>query len=224
MHDQPHKSAQPSDAAASQSSWSLRTKVVASILFAAHIFAVFAAPSAAPPPASYSWNWLAGRIDGREGLISPYLRAVYIKHGYRFFAPNPGPSHLVRFEIDLRGGGQIEGHFPNTEDQFPRLLYHRMFMISETAFNLASPVSEIPAAGTLNELERIEFDKQLAAANELAKSISRRLLREHDGRSIRLYLVTHEIPFPGDVVRGQQLNDPSLYVEQPWREYSEEQL
>lgn len=206
------------------SAWSPRRKAIASLLFLLHVFAVFAAPCAAPPPASYSWNWFAGRVDGRDGLLTPYLRAIYLNHGYRFFAPNPGPSHLVRFEIELRGGGQIEGRFPNTEDQFPRLLYHRMFMLSETAFNLAEPVSEIPPAGTLSELEQLEFSKQLAASEELAKSISRRLLDEHDGTRIRLFLVTHELPFPADVIAGQKLDDPALFREQPWREYLEEQL
>lgn len=154
----------------------------------------------------------------------PYLRAGYLNHGYRFFAPNPGPSHLVRYEIELRSGGTIEGHFPDPEDQFPRLLYHRMFMISETAFNLAEPVREIPPAGALNELEQLEFDKQLAASDALAKSIARQLLSQYDAHEVRLFLVTHEIPFPADVVAGQQLDDPSLYFERPWREYREEQL
>lgn len=204
--------------------WSPRRKAIVSCAVLLHLFAVFAAPCASPPPASYTWNWLAGRVDGKDGLLMPYLRATYLNHGYRFFAPNPGPSHLVRFEIELRGGGQIEGKFPSPDDQFPRLLYHRMFMLSETAFNLANPVREIPAAGTMNDLEEEEFKKQTAAAEELARSIARRLLKDHNGRRIRMFLVTHEIPFPADVIAGQKLDDPTLFTEQPWREFSEEQL
>jgi hypothetical protein len=204
--------------------WTPKRKAIASVLVLFHLFAVFASPCASPPPTSYAWNWIAGRVDGRDGLLMPYLRAGYLNHGYRFFAPNPGPSHLVRYEIQLKSGGEIKGHFPDTEEQFPRLLYHRMFMISETAFNLAEPVRQSAPPGTLSELEKLEFDKQLAASDALAKSIARRLLAEYDGQRVRLFLRTHEIPFPADILAGQKLNDPILFHEQPWREYNEEQL
>jgi hypothetical protein len=97
-----------------------------------------------------------------------------------------------------------------------------MFMLSETAFHLAVPVSQTPA-DTLDELERLEFDKQRAAADSLAKSIARRLLAMHDGQRVRLYFRTHELPFPGDVRAGMKLDDPSLFQERPWRELSREQ-
>ena len=214
----------PSPGAASPESWTPRRKAIVSAIVLFHLFAIFAAPCAAPPPASFAWNWIAGRADGKDGLLTPYLRAAYLNHGYRFFAPNPGPSHLVRYEIELKSGGSVEGHFPDTAEQFPRLLYHRMFMISETAFNLVDPVREAPPLGTLTEIEQLEFDKQRAAADELAASIARRLAEEYDARRIRLFLVTHELPFPNDVLAGQKLDDPSLFREQPWREFSEEQL
>ncbi len=213
----------PNEASQPDAWWSPRKKAVASILLALHVFAVFAAPCASPPPASDTWQRLSGRLDGEDGLLTPYLRAAYLNHGYRFFAPNPGPSHLVRFEIDLKSGGEIEGHFPDTEEQFPRLLYHRMFMLSETAYSLAEPVLAIPQAGSLTDEEQREYDKQLAAADALATSIARRLLADHEGRRVRLYLQTHELPFPADVAAGQKLDDPSLYREQFWREVSAEQ-
>ena len=195
-----------------------------SALFLTHVLAIFAAPCAAPPPASYSWNWIAGRVDGKDGLLTPYLRAAYLNHGYRFFAPNPGPSHILRYEVDLKSGGKIEGHFPDTEEHFPRLLYHRMFMVSETAFNLADPVSEPPPPGSLNAIEQLEFDKQMATADALGRSIARRLITEFDGSRVQLFLRTHLIPFPNDVLEGKKLDDPELFSEQLWREFSEEQL
>jgi hypothetical protein len=204
--------------------WNPRRKAIVSAIVLFHLFAVFAAPCASPPPTSYAWNWIAGRADGTDGVLTPYLRAAYLNHGYRFFAPNPGPSHLVRYEIELKSGGKIEGHFPDSDEQFPRSLYHRLFMISETAFNLVDPVREAPPLGTLSEAEQIEFDKQRAAADELASSIARRLVEDYDAKRIRLFLVTHELPFPNDVMAGQVLDDSTLFREQPWREFSEEQL
>lgn len=212
------------DARASTVQWSTRARVIASACLLFHLFAVFAAPCASPPPSSDAWSRLAGRTEGKDGLLVPYLRVAYLNHGYRFFAPNPGPSHLVRYEIDLKSGTSISGQFPDKDEFFPRLLYHRMFMISETAFNLASSVMELPQPGTLSASQQLEFDKQLAASDELAKSICRRLLQEYEGKRVRLYLRTHEIPFPNDVVDGQELDDSSLFREFPWRSYSKAQL
>lgn len=203
--------------------WTPVRKKIASALLLFHLFAVFAAPCASPPPASFAWNLVAGRADGKDGLLVPYLRAFYLNHGYRFFAPNPGPAHLVRYEIDLKTGGAVEGQFPDPEEYFPRLLYHRMFMISETAFNLA----DLPATGlpeSFTDVERLEYDKQLAASDELAKSIARRLLEENDGVRVRLFIRTHDIPRPDYVVAGQKLDDPSLFHEVAWRTYSGDQL
>lgn len=226
--DRPIQSTAVSEAIESQKSdtesWTKETRILVSAFLFFHLFAVFAAPCASPPPASYAWNWLAGRTEGKDGLLVPYLRAAYLNHGYRFFAPNPGPSHLVRYEIDLTSGTTIAGEFPDSEEFYPRLLYHRMFMISETAFSLGSSVAELPTPGSLTPTEQLEFDKQLAASDELAKSICRRLLRDHDGKRVRLYIRTHEIPFPNDVANGQRLDDPSLFREFAWRSYSKDQL
>ena len=34
--------------------------------------------------------------------FSPISKALSLANGYRFFAPEPGPSHLVRYELTLR--------------------------------------------------------------------------------------------------------------------------
>ncbi len=214
----------PSTALSPVAKWTPLRKVIVSVLLLFHLFAVFAAPCASPPPSSYAWSWLAGRVDGRDGLLMPYLRAGYLNHGYRFFAPNPGPSHLVRYEIDLKSGGQFEGEFPDPDQQWPRLLYHRMLMVSETLFNLDDPVSEPPPPGTLGDVELRDFNSQRASADALIHAIARRLLNDHDGQRVRLYLRTHEIPFPRDVLAGQELNDPRLYRERSLGEFSEDKL
>lgn len=217
--------------------WTKSRKWLVSGLVLFHLFAVFASPAASPPPSSYAWSWLAGRVDGKDGLITPYLRAGYLNHGYRFFAPNPGPSHLIRYEIDLPSGDVAKGRFPDPNQQWPRLLYHRMFMISETAFNLSSAVSapvlpnqpappllQLEPPPGLSEPERIEFAKQRATALELAKGIARRLMAKHGAEHVRLYVQTHEIPFPTDVLAGQKLDAPELFHERLLGEFTEEQL
>ena len=108
--------------------WSPWKRRVVSALILFHLIAIFSAPFAAPPPSSQ----LSRRI---YSVFQPYLRAVYMSHGYRFFAPNPGPSHLLRFEITLENGETETLTFPDLEEQWPRLLYHRHFMLSESLFN-----------------------------------------------------------------------------------------
>ena len=206
-----------------EETWSHRTKVVVSILVALHVFAVFAAPCASPPPASDTWQRISGRLGERDGILTPYLRAAYLNHGYRFFAPNPGPSHLVRYEIDVQSGATIQGEFPDPEEYYPRLLYHRMFMLSETAFNLADPVLTPPDTSLLSATEKLAYERQyaiqLAAADALANSIARRLLHDNDGIRVRLYLRTHALPEP-----RQRLDDERLYSERFWCEISEDFL
>ena len=45
--------------------------------------------------------------------LGPICRPPFLNNGYRFFAPEPGPGHLVRYEIVTRDGRQIEGSFPD---------------------------------------------------------------------------------------------------------------
>ena len=59
---------------------------------------------------------------------------------------------------------------------------------------------------------------------ELAKSIARRLITQHAGSRVRLYVQTHEIPFPADVLAGQKLESPELYRERLLGEFTVQQL
>ena len=62
-----------------------------------------------------------------------------LANGYRFFAPEPGPSHLIRYEVTLPDGTRKEGFFPDRAHHQPRLLYHRYFMLSEFVNTLDNP-------------------------------------------------------------------------------------
>ena len=66
-----------------------------------------------------------------------------MRHGYRFFAPDPGPSHLILYEVSLENGETASGRFPDQNVHRPRLLYHRFFMISEHfwALGISRPLS-----------------------------------------------------------------------------------
>jgi len=101
--------------------WSRRAKILASVLIAWHVAAVFVGPWSMP-----GWASQLGASCG--WLFHPYTQALALDNGYRFFAPEPGPSHLIRYDID---GGRVRGEFPSRAEHWPRLWYHRHFMLTE---------------------------------------------------------------------------------------------
>ena len=210
--------------------WSKGRKWLVSLLLIWHLGAMISAPCAYPPPSSQ----LARNI---AGFFSPYQHFAFLNHGYRFFAPNPGPSHIVRYEVDTADGETVKGQFPDPDAHWPRLLYHRHFMISETVYREGGPISEgapLPELGaelTAEEQEAFdiatsEYESRLALVTEFHKGIARELLDRYDGERVRLTLVEHLIASPVDVQEKRvQLDDPQLYVElAKLAEYSKDEL
>ena len=204
------KRSQPDDTdakAAEGLQWSAARRMTVSGLILFHVFAVFIAPFASPPPSSDISQACAR-------MLQPYLQAVAIDNGYRFFAPDPGPSHLVRYEIDLADGKRVTGRFPNVDHHWPRLLYHRHFMLAETLVNLAMPVAELPPDGFDNERQRQQFYEDKARADALRFSVAGYLFRRHkDAQRIRLFALEHQIPTPWELQDGLKLDDPELFAE-----------
>lgn len=163
-------------------------RAAVSLLVALHVAAVFVGPWAMPTTSQL------GETVGRG--MQPYLDVLALGNGYRFFAPEPGPSHLVRYEITQPDGTLLEGEFPNRNEHWPRLLYHRHFMLSEFLNTLnASP------------------DNKLGEA--YARAYARHLAEEFDGRTVKIFLRRHYVPRVEEVRAGRRLNDPSLYEERP---------
>ncbi len=210
--------------------WSAKLRGVVSIFLTLHVFAVFVAPWSGPPPAS-ELSFEVSRLGFRE-----YLHAVNINHGYRFFAPEPGRSHLIRYELQRADGSIVNGTFPDLEEQWPRLLYHRHFMVAEmiNQMTMAEPPREprlqfpnfdaFPPAERRrlnNEFIRLGRDYEAARrqAEELLSPVAQRLMIEHDAQVARLWAVEHAIPTPEEVEGGMELTDPRLYRERPLGEF-----
>jgi hypothetical protein len=153
--------------------WSLRWRLAASLLLLIHLAAVFIGPftfatSVGPGIASP----FAAPI--RE-LLRPYLELAFLDHGYFFFAPNPGPSHLLRARLEFNDGRPpSEITLPDRGQHWPRLLYHRHFMLAEqyhADFAPAQPPPEVapgPAppgdwrgARDMYELKKRSFEQHL---------------------------------------------------------------
>jgi len=149
----------------------------------------------------------AGSLLSRSfaAALGPYVQVMYLDNGYRFFAPEPGPSHLIRYEVVLPDGKRVEGFFPDRTRHWPRLLYHRYFMLSEFVSTLDGP-------GVPPEL-----------VEQYAASYAKHLAHEYGAKQVTLYLRTHNIPDIEDVRQGKKLDDPSLYEEKLLGTYEEDQ-
>jgi hypothetical protein len=124
-----------------------------------------------------------------------YLDLLYLNHGYHFFAPDPGPGHLIRYEVfDDRGDPIEQAEFPNAKQHWPRLYYHRYFMLADQV--------GIPSN---DEQYRKAWQRQYLEA------YARQLLREHDGHSIRLKWIAHYALPPLLAEQGRRMDDPEGY-------------
>jgi hypothetical protein len=154
-----------------------------------HLLALVIAPLAvAPSSPLWQRTWLTFR---------PYLEGLNLNHGYHFFAPEPGPSHLVRYELRFEDGRVEEGLFPSVTQHQPRLRYHRHFMLSEFLNNLAID------------------DSRREAFEAVTRSYADHLRHEHHAAEVTLTLRRHYVPSPQHVTSGKRLNDVSLFAERP---------
>ena len=186
----------------------MQLRVVVSLLVTLHLLAVFIGPYAMPQQASP----LAGDV---RTVLRPYVDALYLNNGYRFFAPEPGPSHLIRYELQLANGTEMKGQFPDRKVNRPRLLYHRYFMLSEFANTLVVP-EDAPAETAKAEREVFEL---------YVRSYARHLAIKHNAKQVKLTLVEHLLPGIDSVGRDRMaLDDPRLYQELPLGTFSRDQL
>lgn len=202
--------------------WSSGLKWLVSAALLIHITAQFLATWNAAPPAS----------DLGQTLATPfqtYIAATRLNQGYRFFAPDPGPSHLLRFRIfDAAGKLVVLDEFAANEDrtegQLPppelrvdvlspqaRLLYHRYFMLTEQ-LDRAIPRPLPPNAPAEEVAEQAARERAYRAMTD---SFARELLRRFGGVRVQMQLLEHNIPRPIDFAGGMTLDDKRLEMFHP---------
>jgi hypothetical protein len=120
-----------------------------------------------------------------------YLDALYLNHGYYFFAPDPGAGHLIYFDLYNAQGAKIkEGKFPDWDLQRPRLWYHRHFMLAE-------------------QIESAFRDE--AGQRRVLEAYGRQLLRNYEGESVQVRWVAHEPLDPFRASDPVRLDLPESY-------------
>lgn len=199
-------------------SWSPGAKLLVSGLVAVHLAAVFIAPmSFAARPGSHA-------IDPLRAALLPYIQALYLDHGYAFFAPDPGPSHLVEYRLEFTDDREPKtGRFPNLREHQPRLLYHRHFMLSESLQSYYAP----PSAPRLpTEMTNEERARELASWRQardrfelLRDSYARHLAAANDAQKVEVHRLRHDFLPPTqftsdfDPAGPRRLDDPRTYTD-----------
>lgn len=190
--------------------WSGRKRFVVSCLVLLHLAAVFVPPFAfatrgpetASPLASHLRDWLR-----------PYFEPMFLDHGYAFFAPEPGPSHLLRCRLEF-GQQQpaVELIFPDRTKQWPRLLYHRHFMLAEQLHALYVPPSPPPTQepGLLSQWReaRAQYERR-------RDSFADHLRHLYGAQHVEIVRVEHRTLSPEQRAAGMKLTDRSLYEDLP---------
>src|SRR6056297_2251607 len=90
-----------------------------SVLLIGHLIAVFIAPLSFQTRSS---RGSSPSVDLIAGPVRGYGEFLYLNRGYAFFAPDPGPSHLIQAAIVDPEGRMVEQMYPDLDQQWPRLL------------------------------------------------------------------------------------------------------
>ena len=212
--------------------WSAGARAIASLLILFHLVAVIISPLAMLMPSP-------DLLVPIRQIFEPYHQATYLGHGYQFFAPDPGPSHHVQYTVIAEDGQQIHGHFPDRENHWPRLHYHRWFMLSERTFeintgilteqrqkeifqDLDEQINEARDNANFEVARRLKIEKQQLASSQielrkqasmLNAAIEDEIRRQHPhAKTIELKSVERLIPFPYQVTVEKKSLDDELFL------------
>jgi hypothetical protein len=160
-----------------------KLKWAISLVLVFHLAAIIIAPAAAGPPSQL--------IESGWKFFGPYLQFLYLDHGHRFFAPEPGPSTLVSYVAEREDGTIVSGRIPD-RSIVPRLLYHRYFMLTEHMNQAPEPLQQI-----------------------WYRSYAEHVGHKYGAARVSLTKQTHWLPTMEMVRDGMKLDDPASYEEQP---------
>lgn len=197
-----------------------RWRRVLSALISLHLLAVFLAPftfASSPQPGAAPPSPLARLFIG---LFQPYIDALFLDHGYAFFAPDPGPSHLFRARLEFDDDREPqELLFPDRSRQWPRLLYHRHFMLSERLNDGYRPPVAPPAvaqdAAQLAVYRQGRWDYE-TYFERVSNSYREHLRQRYGARRVTIVRLEHRLLYPDELrEQGRRPDAPELFDENP---------
>lgn len=152
-----------------------------------------------------------------KGLVGPYMEAMYLEHGYFFFAPNPGPTHLLQCEVRPRSSEPNANQpatatllLPDRKTHWPRLDYHRHFMLSEFYNALFAPSEPPPGIDPQSVVYR-QWQDDLNMYRTLQNSVEQRMAFLYPDQVIKLTRLERDLPNEYRVFEEKwRIDDPRL--------------
>lgn len=194
-------------------------RLLMSIAIIGHVIATFG------PPLAFQTRGPRGVSPSVMSFLAPvqhYAEFTYLDRGYAFFAPDPGPSHLVRVDPIRNGELDVDAAvvFPDLANAWPRLRYHRYFMVSEFLHDAHHPMLPTDAAKYVGpelpaeELNLWRLTRRRYEAIKASIAHHYRLRLRCD--DVQLTRIEHPLPdFVGFAESGIPLNEPRSYVVLP---------
>lgn len=200
----------------SQPHLSPRWRVGLSLVLLLHFLAILVPPftfatSSGPGLASpFATPWM--------GAMRAYIDTLFLDHGYFFFAPNPGPLHLIRAKLEFADGRPpVEVQLPDRNVHWPRLLYHRHFMIAEQFHGSFVPPK--PPAEIASDPVRMEsWRRGRETYEQRRRAIEQHLQSAYGASQVTVRRIEHSLYGPGEF---EQLRKP-LQSADTYRELPEE--
>ncbi len=150
--------------------------------------------------------------------VRPYSQFTYLDHGYAFFAPDPGPSHLFQVAITTGSGETLEPQYPDRRQQWPRLMYHRHFMLAEFLNDVHQPPleefelepEERRSVEALRAFESLRLGRMRFEA--VRDSMLDHVRVRHPGSQVAIRRIEHRQPGIPEFFRENiAIDDPRLY-------------
>ena len=187
--------------------WSRAERLGVSLLLVWHLTAILIGPLSLPPS-------ILGSALGP--WFAPYHRTLFIGHAYKFFAPDPGPSHLIEYVLEMPDGARREGVLPDRKVHWPRLLYHRHFMLTEF-------IGNGPPDPSWERQPEWELQAPSEWQRHRAESYARHLLAVSGARRVSLTLKQHALATPPQITIDRvSLTDPRSYRRKPLGSFQED--
>ncbi|MEP3481815.1 MAG: hypothetical protein ABJZ55_21410 [Fuerstiella sp.] len=158
------------------------------VLLIWHVFAIAISPSAMPPASPL--------LADASNVARPYNQALFLNHGYHYFAPNPGSSSLLEFETTTGNDVPQLERIPDPDSYFPRLRYHRFFMLAENVWSFGGD-----------------------AQKEFIEAYARHFAKKMNSDSISVTTVSHEPAAMRRIMAGGDLKHPTSYFRDPLAEF-----
>jgi hypothetical protein len=194
-----------------QPGWGVRIRTLASVLIVVQLLAVTAEPFR-----FFTYGTTRGSSPAAEPVrawLAPYVEFAFLNHGYFFFAPEPGPSHLMQATLSFADGTTSQIRYPDKKAQRPRLLYHRHFMLAEFLNQLHAPPVDPELARQMPSGESEAWANNRRLFESVRASMESHLANRYGAVSAKIDRVRHILPGSDAVLKEKlPLDHPSLYV------------